>query len=686
MRYYTRIHYTCILFILLLFLLIFQSLSLVSAKESEQLLDLSVYDELTLDLRMAGSFDVIKHDGNPTLKSVDLNLMFYPYHGHHQQVLQVNATRPYEVIDTIYDKGFQFHWYGFEHDTAFEIFSRMNVKNKALKVTNKVPFPVLDLPEDAKVYLKETSMIDYRSNGIQQLASKLVAGENDMYVVVFTLADWVRNNIKYDLNTVTAEAALPASWVLDNKQGVCDEMTNLFIAMLRSVGVPARFVTGISYTTSDLFSQPWGPHGWAEVYFPGAGWVPFDVTYGQYGFLDATHIKLKHSIDSNKSSVEYSWTGRDVSLALQPLSFNVSVVGYGKLKKDEDLSVLFDIEHDNVKIGSYNLVKAVLKNKQNYYYPVNLRLQRSEKITVLDKEERAVLLRPGEEKTVYWIVRVDEHLDRDYQYTFTMRLNMIGRAPADVTFTADKQGVLYVLSDVDAVVTATTNAEEKSLTRYIHLTCQPEKEKVYHGQRVSVSCIVKNSGNTLQENIAVCLLNSCKTLSLGIGEEQQITLLYDVNDVLDDLQLEVTARNAAVLSSSFITLRVVDKPSLEITDLIYPTNVSSTTSNLTLSFTLQKDSVASPRDVAINVNYGKKTFAATLPLLDNSLPVSLVIDPHDLLFEHNIIPLIVTYTDDDGASFTIQEELVITYVPEKVEESFLLWINKMLVWITGLFG
>ena len=61
--------------------------------------------------------------------------------------------------------------------------------------------------------------------------------------------------------------------------------------MLRAVGVPAKFVSGVAYTDSPLFTERWGGHGWAEVYFPEIGWVAFDPTFGEFGWIDVGHIK-----------------------------------------------------------------------------------------------------------------------------------------------------------------------------------------------------------------------------------------------------------------------------------------------------------------------------------------------------------------------------------------------------------
>ena len=98
------------------------------------------------------------------------------------------------------------------------------------------------MPDDVLVYLEAGEVIDSENAGIGRQASKIAEGEDDLYGVVYNLATWVEENVDYDLSTLTAESSQKASWVLENRRGVCDEMTSLFIAMCRSLGIPAKFV------------------------------------------------------------------------------------------------------------------------------------------------------------------------------------------------------------------------------------------------------------------------------------------------------------------------------------------------------------------------------------------------------------------------------------------------------------
>ncbi len=55
------------------------------------------------------------------------------------------------------------------------------------------------------------------------------------------------------------------------------------VVLLRSTGVPARYVTGFlpgEYNDigEDFIVRASDAHSWVEVYFPGYGWIPFDPT------------------------------------------------------------------------------------------------------------------------------------------------------------------------------------------------------------------------------------------------------------------------------------------------------------------------------------------------------------------------------------------------------------------------
>ncbi len=71
---------------------------------------------------------------------------------------------------------------------------------------------------------------------------------------------------------------LPAGIVWQQKLGSCRDLTVLFMACCRALGLAARFVSG--YQEGDVQQRDRDLHAWAEVYLPGAGWRGYDPTHG----------------------------------------------------------------------------------------------------------------------------------------------------------------------------------------------------------------------------------------------------------------------------------------------------------------------------------------------------------------------------------------------------------------------
>lgn len=74
----------------------------------------------------------------------------------------------------------------------------------------------------------------------------------------------------------------PASEILRERHGVCQDFAHLMIAALRSLGFPARYVSGYLRThhaqTSEANVGADATHAWVSAYVPGEGWVDLDPT------------------------------------------------------------------------------------------------------------------------------------------------------------------------------------------------------------------------------------------------------------------------------------------------------------------------------------------------------------------------------------------------------------------------
>lgn len=111
-------------------------------------------------------------------------------------------------------------------------------------------------------------------------------GETENILKIVTdLADWVGKNI----DPVNHDVPYYPNQTLITKEGDCDDQANLLITLSRILGIPAYLQVGAirKYGTDE--GEAWdghikssliniGYHGWAMIYIPPWGWLPFDMT------------------------------------------------------------------------------------------------------------------------------------------------------------------------------------------------------------------------------------------------------------------------------------------------------------------------------------------------------------------------------------------------------------------------
>jgi len=90
----------------------------------------------------------------------------------------------------------------------------------------------------------------------------------------------IHSDFKYD--PVATTVATPLGEVLSNRRGVCQDFAHIAIACLRSLGLPARYVSGYLRTHSGpgkpRLAGADASHAWFSAFCPDLGWVDFDPT------------------------------------------------------------------------------------------------------------------------------------------------------------------------------------------------------------------------------------------------------------------------------------------------------------------------------------------------------------------------------------------------------------------------
>jgi transglutaminase-like putative cysteine protease len=91
---------------------------------------------------------------------------------------------------------------------------------------------------------------------------------------VCQVAEHIRSRFEYARDVT--DATSPIDHLLARGKGVCQDVTHRMIAVLRSLGVPARYVSGYIHRPNRESQS----HAWCEVWLPDVGWTGFDPTNG----------------------------------------------------------------------------------------------------------------------------------------------------------------------------------------------------------------------------------------------------------------------------------------------------------------------------------------------------------------------------------------------------------------------
>ena len=207
---------------------------------------------------------------------------FLFYAGHPQNII-VNGSMVDLIENTASGKistgDLAVYHYSFQYDyPTFSI--------DALRNVSSFSYP----DEIAELYLQLPETLPER---VKTLAEEITKNADNPYDKAKAIESYFRGNgFSYETN----EVAVPGpnedyvdQFLFETKKGYCDNFSTAMAVMLRSIGIPARWVKG--FTGGDFVEMlddgkrrqlitNEHAHSWVEVYFPGSGWVPFEPTPG----------------------------------------------------------------------------------------------------------------------------------------------------------------------------------------------------------------------------------------------------------------------------------------------------------------------------------------------------------------------------------------------------------------------
>jgi transglutaminase-like putative cysteine protease len=142
------------------------------------------------------------------------------------------------------------------------------------------------------LFLRETPLTAPDAAMRDFAAAAKASSQNDALSILHALLAAVHAEITFDVDPTKASTTAQESFAI--KRGVCQDLTHIFIACARSIGIPARYVSGYFFRNDGVVEQNAG-HAWAEAHVEGLGWVAFDAA-NKISATDA-HLRVAVGLD-----------------------------------------------------------------------------------------------------------------------------------------------------------------------------------------------------------------------------------------------------------------------------------------------------------------------------------------------------------------------------------------------------
>jgi transglutaminase-like putative cysteine protease len=167
---------------------------------------------------------------------------------------------------------------GFGRGSTYTVISRSSLPNAAmLRASDSQP-----VPTSVKLQYAERPETTER---VQILAREITARAPTTYDKILAIEAWMHTHLKYSINAPLAprNADVVDDFLFRTRVGWCEQVASSLVVMARQVGIPARLATGFvpgkrDGLTGQFVVRERDAHAWAEIYFPGVGWQPFDPT------------------------------------------------------------------------------------------------------------------------------------------------------------------------------------------------------------------------------------------------------------------------------------------------------------------------------------------------------------------------------------------------------------------------
>ncbi len=166
----------------------------------------------------------------------------------------------------------------------------------------------------AAIERRYTQLPSSTPDRVRERTADITSTADTPYERALLVERWLENNREYSLDVSRPRGDVADAFLFERTRGYCTYFATTMTVMLRSQGIPARFVVG--YTPGERVGPDrWvarglDAHAWVEVYFPDVGWIRFDPTPGGPR-VAAEQERLTVARERNVSGVDTDETGQE---------------------------------------------------------------------------------------------------------------------------------------------------------------------------------------------------------------------------------------------------------------------------------------------------------------------------------------------------------------------------------------
>ncbi len=304
---------------------------------------------------------ITKYQYDYPIKESINEIRLFPHNFVDQDVLeyQLLITNNPEVVISK-----DFHGNQVGNFNILESHSEMVIESRMLvRVNHSLKIPDLDvhqvdnlaIEKEKNIYLLRLCYpeIITKQDEIDSILEKIDITDKSIIEISQQCSQYIYNHFTYTKGITNIETTIDQ--ILDIKKGVCQDFAHVLLQLLRTAGIPSRYVSGYICPNESGLRGEGATHAWVEIYSKNQGWLGIDPTNNIWTMDN--HVKLSVGINFNDCTpVKGAFKG----IAKQTLSVCVSI-GYEDGSHFEEIN---DVQLQEITIAEKELLDYTQQQQQ----------------------------------------------------------------------------------------------------------------------------------------------------------------------------------------------------------------------------------------------------------------------------------------------------------------------------------